>query len=363
MRTGLAQPKGDEGAAPPLEQALLGGDEGGGASLRSAETEPGCCGTADEPTCIRICGTLCGIGPDGPCSTGVAEDDSRERRASVQDSKERRSNGQATPSGAIFNMCNCMFGVGVLTLPSALNSVGVILGLGLIILCGALVCTVFLLINAALEMCPSATTYSGLLTDSLGKRWSLAYDAWIVATIFGTTVAWNSTIANLTENLALDAGFITTDQVLIIGLENRQVLVLASSIFVLWPLVAIPSFHKLRNVSGLALFAMVFVGFIMSLRALQEAARQGLPCKAGEGVCWGEECTDPEGDATPCDALETEEDCTEAGGEEWLQREACEPVALWIWSTQIFNALSTFAFSFDVGPSHVPILSELKDRK
>ena len=40
----------------------------------------------------------------------------------------------------------------------------------------------------------------------------------------------------------------------------------------------------------------------------------------------------------------------------------CAPIQSWAMSTEVFNVLSTLAFAFDVGPSHVPILAELRGR-
>ena len=50
-----------------------------------------------------------------------------------------------------------------------------------------LVLCVYQLINLSLSLCPNATTYSGLLIDSLGPRWAKAYDIWIALTVFGTS--------------------------------------------------------------------------------------------------------------------------------------------------------------------------------
>ena len=195
---------------------------------------------------------------------------------------------KGTMMGSVFNFCNCMFGVGVLTLPNAFNRVGVLLGLGLVLSCGLLVTAVYMLVNASIEMCPAATTYSGLLTDSLGQRWSRAYDAWICVTVFGTTVAWSSTIANLLENMLLDAGWIAVEPMMS-GLNNRQLLVLGTTVGILWPLVSIPTFHKLRQVAGLALFAILFTGFGISLRALQAsqptAKRTATPQPCAFALC------------------------------------------------------------------------------
>ena len=50
------------------------------------------------------------------------EEDSKHRRASIQgleDGEQVAIARHGTPSGAVFNLCNCMFGVGVLALPSA----------------------------------------------------------------------------------------------------------------------------------------------------------------------------------------------------------------------------------------------------
>ena len=56
----------------------------------------------------------------------------------------------------------------------------------MLVACALLVCATFLLINASFDMYPQATTYSGLLTASLGRKWALAYDVWIVVVTFGT---------------------------------------------------------------------------------------------------------------------------------------------------------------------------------
>ena len=47
---------------------------------------------------------------------------------------------KGTVSGSIFNLCNCMLGVGVLALPSAFSRVGVVLGLVLLFSCAVCVC-------------------------------------------------------------------------------------------------------------------------------------------------------------------------------------------------------------------------------
>ena len=50
------------------------------------------------------------------------EEDTKHRRASIQgleDGEQVAIARHGTPSGAVFNLCNCMFGVGVLALPAA----------------------------------------------------------------------------------------------------------------------------------------------------------------------------------------------------------------------------------------------------
>ena len=53
---------------------------------------------------------------------------------------EVRIERKGTVSGSIFNLCNCMLGVGVLALPSAFSRVGVVLGLVLLFSCAVCVC-------------------------------------------------------------------------------------------------------------------------------------------------------------------------------------------------------------------------------
>jgi hypothetical protein len=122
------------------------------------------CGTAEQPTIVRICGTLLGVGPDGCASwcgegaghgaaggggggaEGKARDGTGRRRGSLQNENDESSAGSAaegarggggaggggppqqegTVSGSIFNLCNCMLGVGVLALPAAMQRVGVV---------------------------------------------------------------------------------------------------------------------------------------------------------------------------------------------------------------------------------------------
>ena len=73
---------------------------------------------------------------------------------------------------------------------------------------------------------------------------------------------------------------------------------------------------------------------------MQLAVREGLPCSEGSGLCAPPspeaQCLSPEDAPVPCDSFEVELLCVEGEGV-WLQRQACEGIALGIWSTQIFN--------------------------
>lgn len=163
-----------------------------------------------------------------------------------------------------------------------------------------LVLCVYQLINLALSLCPNATTYSGLLNDSLGPRWAKAYDIWIALTIFGTSkdahdpriaqtqmfyamscvahcadvvlvcgclaaIAWNVVIAGTLAQLLVDLEWLRGE---VAGpwTSNRQFFVLVTSSCVLVPLVSIPTFHKLRYISSLSVGAMLFVTFVVVLR-------------------------------------------------------------------------------------------------
>lgn len=131
------------------------------------------------------------------------EANKRVRRASINDldGNEVVLQRHGTVMGSIFNLCNCMLGVGVLALPAAFARVGVVLGAVLLVACAVLVLAVYHLVNLSLNLCPTATTYSGLLADSLGPKWAKAYDVWVAVTVFGTTVAWNVVIAGTLTQL------------------------------------------------------------------------------------------------------------------------------------------------------------------
>ena len=280
--------------------------------MLGGDTEPGCCVALSMRLvdCLR---------PAGSKAT-------RERRASVNVLPPKQDGPGGAPKegtviGSIFNLCNCMIGVGVLTLPTAFSQVGVVLGSGLLIGCATLVFGCYLIVAAALEFCPEATTYSGLISAGVGPRWARAYDVWLAATVFGTTLSWNVVIAGSLTDALVDLEVISLDENLLQWLSDRQLAVLATSVGVLWPLVVLPSFHWLRHISLVALTVMIYVTVAVALRGVQAAQVNQIPC------------------------------------------DGCPPVELAVGSTEIFSALATFAFSFDVGPCHVPVLAELRHDK
>jgi hypothetical protein len=73
-------------------------------------------------------------------------------------------------------------------------------------------------------------------------------------------------------------------------------------------------------------------------------------------VCRELLCSELNGSPEQCEA--------EAAGGVWTEcpRPECDAIDRALWSTGIFNAISTMAFSYDVGPAHVPVLSELRQR-
>lgn len=87
------------------------------------------------------------------CRSIAKEEVERERRRSSINmldgdgaGTEVRIARKGTVAGSIFNLCNCMLGVGVLALPSAFSRVGVVLGLVLLLSCAVRLCnSVFVL--------------------------------------------------------------------------------------------------------------------------------------------------------------------------------------------------------------------------
>ena len=169
----------------------------------------------------------------------------------------------------------------------------------------------------ALALCPGATTYSGLVAAGVGPGWAKAYDVWLAATVFGTTLSWNVVIAGSLTDALLDLGALRDDAELLGWISDRQLFVLATSAGVLLPLVVLPSFHWLRHISLVALTVMIYVTIAVVVRGAQAAHTGRIPCVG------------------------------------------CPPVQLAVGSTEVFSALATFAFAFDVGPCHVPVLAEL----
>jgi hypothetical protein len=178
------------------------------------------------------------------------------------------------------------------------------------------------------------------------------------------TIAWHVVIAGTLLQLLMDQDVIQSDDPsadpdgsnrIVRGLRNRQFFVLVTSLCVLWPLVTIPTFHKLRRFSSLSLFAMLFVALMVLLRAAEAANTpnpgrvpagrptrlpciRGANCLAGsgvchvnpvrDGVCYPDEdaggggelpCTEPGGGVVDCYTLLSQEACLGAEGL-WSQR-------------------------------------------
>ena len=148
--------------AEELEKVADNSNGGGGLS------EPLLGGSAAGPEEANCWIVLCGKCASW-CRSMAKEEVDRERRRSSINMLDGADDvaivRKGTPLGSIFNLCNCMLGVGVLALPSAFSRVGVVLGLLLLVACAVLVLCVFQLINLSLSLCPNATTYSGLLVD------------------------------------------------------------------------------------------------------------------------------------------------------------------------------------------------------
>eukprot|EP01046_Picozoa_sp_COSAG06_P056531 COSAG06_NODE_10721_length_1629_cov_143.977124_1_plen_267_part_00 len=148
--------------AEELEKVADNSNGGGGLS------EPLLGGSAAVPEEANCWIVLCGKCASW-CRSMAKEEVDRERRRSSINMLDGADDvaivRKGTPLGSIFNLCNCMLGVGVLALPSAFSRVGVVLGLLLLVACAVLVLCVFQLINLSLSLCPNATTYSGLLVD------------------------------------------------------------------------------------------------------------------------------------------------------------------------------------------------------
>ena len=144
---------------------------------------------------------------------------------------------------------------------------------------------------------------------------------------------------------------------------------------VLLPLVSIPTFHKLRFVSLLSVGSMVYVTFVVvfrgavrqresfaELKAPQPLVARRASLKqyvclfkympAEEQLCWLRQ------EAGARNQLP----CTTSWNGTDGDPQPCAPIQSWAMSTEVFNVLSTLAFAFDVGPSHVPILAELRGR-
>ena len=126
--------------AEELEKAADNSNGGGGLS------EPLLGGSAAGPEEANCWIVLCGKCASW-CRSMAKEEVDRERRRSSINMLDGADDvaivRKGTPLGSIFNLCNCMLGVGVLALPSAFSRVGVVLGLLLLVACAVLVLCVF----------------------------------------------------------------------------------------------------------------------------------------------------------------------------------------------------------------------------
>jgi hypothetical protein len=122
--------RGSGGASSGLSEPLLGG----------AEDEDDC--DDDEDLASNNCWIVfCGKCAAWCRSIAKEEVERARRRSSINmldgdgAGTEVRISRKGTVAGSIFNLCNCMLGVGVLALPSAFSRVGVVLGLVLLFSC------------------------------------------------------------------------------------------------------------------------------------------------------------------------------------------------------------------------------------
>eukprot|EP01111_Echinosteliopsis_oligospora_P010181 TRINITY_DN3117_c0_g1_i3.p1 TRINITY_DN3117_c0_g1~~TRINITY_DN3117_c0_g1_i3.p1 ORF type:complete len:412 (-),score=43.32 TRINITY_DN3117_c0_g1_i3:259-1494(-) len=176
---------------------------------------------------------------------------------------------KGTVWGSISNLMNSAIGAGILSLPFAYKSSGLMLGVILTIILAVSCGYSLILIAQTAEQYPQCSTYEKLVNHVYGPKWALVVTACIILQTVGACTGFLIIIGDLLPpifvNYAPNAAI----------LHDRIFITAVVSIIFILPLACQKHFHSLRFSSVIAISSILFVVLIIIIRFAQLNAISG----------------------------------------------------------------------------------------
>jgi len=170
---------------------------------------------------------------------------------------------------SVFNLCSATLGAGALSLPYAVSLCGIILGFILLLLGGLLtVYSIHLLLHIRSKT--RLASYEDLATQAFSSKGAIFVEVNIILFCFGTCVAYIVTLSDIicpVLELFLPHSFFT----------SRAFVVIALTIFVLFPISLIEKMSSLAFASFLGVFAIVYLVATVSAFSIDYSIDYGFP--------------------------------------------------------------------------------------
>jgi len=171
---------------------------------------------------------------------------------------------------SVFNLCSATLGAGALSLPYAVSLCGIILGFILLLLGGLLtVYSIHLLLHIRSKT--RLASYEDLATQAFSSKGAIFVEVNIILFCFGTCVAYIVTLSDIicpVLELFLPHSFFT----------SRAFVVIALTIFVLFPISLIEKMSSLAFASFLGVFAIVYLVATVSAFSIDYSIDYGFQC-------------------------------------------------------------------------------------
>jgi amino acid permease len=161
----------------------------------------------------------------------------------------------ASALSGVLNLLNSIIGAGILALPFAFKSAGLLVGIGYQIVFGFMTLYGIVLLLESLKFA-SVRSYEDLALCALGRAGWYAYNFCSIFSGYGSCTGYLVIIGDILPGLLQELGYVL----------SRESLMCAVSVVLIFPLCALPEFSALQYASGLAVAIYVcFTAAIVQL--------------------------------------------------------------------------------------------------
>eukprot|EP00761_Pharyngomonas_kirbyi_P012170 gb/GECH01012197.1/.p1 GENE.gb/GECH01012197.1/~~gb/GECH01012197.1/.p1 ORF type:complete len:507 (+),score=81.11 gb/GECH01012197.1/:1-1521(+) len=275
----------DRGSYSPEGQTLLSSDSLHEVTLESSDAEPAPATSSPQERDSSP------IGATFSPRTGEQDENSSEDngRISIEGNRGAESRlllrageeeGSASVIGSIFNLTNTIIGGGVLSLPFAFMSSGILLGLILLLVTAILAALSLMLLVRSIQW-TGKFSYKEIARQAMGRAGSVTVDLSMVLLCFGTCVAYMVLIGDLIPPVLH----------LLVSEEQKQkveaceadwpwwshkIFVMGMGLFVVTPLTMLTKINSLRFTSIFAVLSVLYLTSVVVFRSIAKLVNEGI---------------------------------------------------------------------------------------